>query len=65
MIYEYKCECNKITELSCMFKGRPDIIDCSCGKKAKYMEVPTKIGIQFKGTGFYSTDNQPRKGDIN
>ena len=58
MIYEYKCECGNIENMSFMVKARPDTIICpKCNQVSTRLEVPSKIGISFKGGGFYSTDN--------
>ena len=56
-IYEYKCKsCNKVTEKEFPVSTYPKAIRCSCGKPA--FKIVSGPGIQFKGKGFYSTDNK-------
>ena len=62
MIYEYKCKCGNIDTHSFMVKGKLDAMPCSkCNCSANRLEIPSSVGIQFKGKGFYSTDNSGRK----
>jgi hypothetical protein len=35
MIYEYECECGKITEKICHVSDHTKTIRCSCGKRAR------------------------------
>jgi len=68
MIYEFKCnKCSNIDEASFMVKARPGMIKCSkCGSTSDRLEVPTSLGgIHFKAPGFYSTDNDGKKGHKN
>lgn len=56
-IYEYTCmTCEKNKEVSRGFNDPEVIPDCSeCGYHM--VRVYTPAGIQFKGSGFYKTDN--------
>jgi putative FmdB family regulatory protein len=54
-IYEYKCEiCNTNVETKYHFEFGPECE--SCGRNmTRVWHAP---GIQFKGSGFYKTDNR-------
>ena len=56
-IYEYSCiECETSTEVNRSFSDPETIPQCSkCGYSMA--RVYSSVGIQFKGTGFYKTDN--------
>ena len=55
--YEYTCiECEESREVSRGFNDTEIIPPCSsCGYKM--VRVYTPAGVQFKGSGFYKTDN--------
>jgi len=55
--YEYTCiECEESREVSRGFNDPEVVPPCSsCGYKM--VRVYTPAGIQFKGSGFYKTDN--------
>jgi putative FmdB family regulatory protein len=55
--YEYACiECDKSEEISRGFNDPESIPPCpSCGYSMTRVYNP--VGIQFKGSGFYKTDN--------
>lgn len=56
-IYEYLCEQHAITELVASLGEAPATIECPiCGDWIpRVYSVPA---VQFKGTGFYKTDNK-------
>lgn len=56
-IYEYLCEQHSITELVASIGDAPATIKCPiCDEHIpRVYSVP---GIQFKGSGFYKTDNR-------
>lgn len=57
-IYEYKCgPCGEVIELKMSFEKRDFPITCeTCGNlMARQFTIPA---VQFKGSGFYSTDNR-------
>ena len=56
-IYEYSCiTCDESVEVSRSFSDEEILPPCSsCGYKMS--RVYTPAGIQFKGSGFYKTDN--------
>ena len=56
-VYEYKCECNeKIVPFTrSIMEDEPDYPCEKCGKDMTRYYSP--FGIQFKGNGFYKTDN--------
>ncbi|MGA1048897.1 MAG: FmdB family zinc ribbon protein [Minisyncoccia bacterium] len=55
--YEYSCEeCNLSVEISKPFSESDSYELCQhCGNKMS--KIYGTIGIQFKGSGFYKTDN--------
>ncbi len=56
-VYEYSClDCNKHIEITRKFDQRESFPPCpACGYKMS--RSYTSVGIQFKGNGFYKTDN--------
>jgi putative FmdB family regulatory protein len=56
-IYEYACiECDEKIEITRGFNDPETIPPCSsCGYRMVRIYAP--VGIQFKGSGFYKTDN--------
>lgn len=56
-VYEYKCECSdKIVPFTRSIKDEEPVYPCeSCSKPMTRYYSP--FGIQFKGNGFYKTDN--------
>lgn len=57
--YEYRCSaCDEHLEVVQSFKDDP-LTDCpNCGKKKALRKVFSPVGIVFKGSGFYKTDNR-------
>jgi len=55
--YDYRCvKCKEIITLSRPVEKRNDPVICNCGGECiKIFGVP---GVQFKGSGFYKTDNK-------
>jgi putative FmdB family regulatory protein len=60
--YEYRCNnCGEHLEVVQSFSDDP-LTECpNCGKKA-LRKVFSPVGIVFKGSGFYKTDNRSGKG---
>lgn len=56
-VYEYRCECNEeIVPFNMAIKDYQPLQSCpKCGKDMQRHYTPA--GIQFKGNGFYKTDN--------
>ena len=57
-IYEYKCECspeNIVSKERSISSIEPNYLCSGCGKRLQRYFTP--FGIQFKGNGFYKTDN--------
>ena len=56
-IYEYSCiTCDKSLEITRKFNDKENIPPCpSCGYSMTRSYSP--VGVQFKGSGFYKTDN--------
>jgi putative FmdB family regulatory protein len=57
-VYEYKCECsmdNIVSKERSILDIEPIYICPSCGKNMQ--RHYGSFGIQFKGNGFYKTDN--------
>ena len=57
-IYEYKCECspdNIVSKERSITSVEPNYLCVSCGKRLQRHFTP--FGIQFKGNGYYKTDN--------
>lgn len=56
--YEYKCEfCERVTESQRPIDDRDAFTECrECGNQMH--RVVSQVGVQFKGSGFYKTDNQ-------
>jgi hypothetical protein len=56
-IYEYACiECDEDKEISRGFNDPEEVPYCKEGHRMT--RVYTPAGIQFKGSGFYKTDNR-------
>lgn len=57
--YEYKCVyCENGAELSRPIDQRDAVLSCEkCGNNMNRVTIPSSVGVQFKGTGFYKTDN--------
>ena len=55
--YEYKCEfCERIAESQRPIDERDAFTECrECGNEMR--RVLSQVGVQFKGSGFYKTDN--------
>lgn len=61
-IYTYRCEnCGVQFERNQKFSDAPLTRCPECGKKS-LRKVYTPVGIVFKGSGFYSTDNRSPSG---
>jgi putative FmdB family regulatory protein len=61
-IYTYRCEnCGVRFERNQKFSDAPLAWCPECGKKA-LRKVYTPVGIVFKGSGFYATDNRSPSG---
>lgn len=58
--YDYMCEqCDSVVEVTKSFSDSPEQ-DCStCGSAMKKL-ISVPGGIQFNGSGFYSTDNRKK-----
>ena len=57
-IYEYKCECDPdkiVSKERSIADVEPSYLCVACGKKMQ--RHYGSFGIQFKGNGFYKTDN--------
>ena len=55
--YEYRCnKCMAKVVLSRNVEDRDDEVECVCGNKSS--RIYNTVGVQFKGTGFYSTGGQ-------
>lgn len=57
--YEYKCSDDEthIMEEIRSIDQRDDDMTCACGSYM-YRVVISSVGVQFKGSGFYVTDNR-------
>ena len=61
-VYTYRCEnCGVQFERSQKFADQPLTRCPECGKKS-LRKVYTPVGIVFKGSGFYATDNRSPSG---
>jgi putative FmdB family regulatory protein len=59
-IYEYKCENGHVFDVLQRMSDAP-LAECiECGATVKKVLQP--VGISFKGSGFYSTDYNNKKG---
>jgi putative FmdB family regulatory protein len=57
-LYEFKCECGKVTET--LAKMGTEEIECKCGKQAN---LQMSVGsFQLNGTGWYATDFRQKTG---
>jgi len=55
-IYQYCCiECDEDVEITRGFNDPEEIPECQLGHRMN--RVYTAPGVQFKGSGFYKTDN--------
>jgi putative FmdB family regulatory protein len=56
--YEYKCEfCGRLAESKRPIDDRDAFTECrECGNQMHRVLI-NKVGVQFKGSGFYKTDN--------
>ncbi len=59
-IYEYKCENNHVFDV--MQKMSEDSLTTCIECGAPVRKVLQPVGISFKGSGFYSTDYNSKKG---
>jgi putative FmdB family regulatory protein len=60
--YTYKCEsCSKAFDIQQSIKDEALTVCPDC--KGKLQKVFGKVGITFKGSGFYRTDSNPPKTD--
>jgi putative FmdB family regulatory protein len=60
--YEYECQqCHQRVEAVQSFSDEPLTICESCGGELR--KVFSGVGIAFKGSGFYKTDNRPSSSD--
>jgi putative FmdB family regulatory protein len=58
-IYEYKCECSPdkiVSKERSIMDVEPAYLCNGCGKRLQ--RNYGSFGIQFKGSGFYKTDNK-------
>ncbi len=61
-VYTYRCEnCGVQFERTQKFSDAPLVICPECGKKALH-KVYHPVGVVFKGSGFYATDNRSPSG---
>lgn len=52
--YEYRCrKCHSLTIINRKVEERDDEVTCVCGQVSS--RIYNTPGVQFKGTGFYST----------
>lgn len=59
-IYEYACEsCGHVFEIRQRFSDEPILICPECGAAVRRVLHP--VGVIFKGSGFYLTDNRKSK----
>ena len=55
--YDYKCtDCDIIFEVEHPMSEHPEVLCPTCGKKAG--RVFGNYGVEFKGGGFYNTDQR-------
>jgi putative FmdB family regulatory protein len=56
-VYEYQCECSEdVVPFTMSISEYKELQECKkCGNSMKRFYTP--VGAQFKGSGFYSTDN--------
>jgi len=61
-VYTYRCgNCGVQFERTQKFSDSPLVICPECGKKALH-KVYHPVGVVFKGSGFYATDNRSPSG---
>jgi putative FmdB family regulatory protein len=59
-IYEYKCKnCGEFTKMQ-KISAQPLAICPTCGGEVERM-ISKNVGVVFKGSGFYTTDNKQIK----
>jgi putative FmdB family regulatory protein len=57
--YVYECPCGQIYDVIHSISDNPDI-DCDhCG--GEMSRIPQSPQVTFSGSGFYSTDNTPKR----
>lgn len=59
-IYEYKCENDHVFDVMQKMSEDPLTVCIECGAPVRKVLQP--VGISFKGSGFYSTDYNNKKG---
>ncbi|MDP9438812.1 MAG: zinc ribbon domain-containing protein [Actinomycetota bacterium] len=59
-IYEYKCENDHVFDVMQKMSDDPLTACVECGAPVRKVLQP--VGISFKGSGFYSTDYNSKKG---
>lgn len=59
-IYEYKCENEHVFDVMQKMADAPLTACVECGAPVRKILQP--VGISFKGSGFYSTDYNSKKG---
>ena len=59
-IYEYKCENDHVFDVMQKMSEDPLTTCIECGAPVRKVLQP--VGISFKGSGFYSTDYNSKKG---
>ena len=59
-IYEYKCENDHVFDVMQKMSDDPLTTCIECGAPVRKVLQP--VGISFKGSGFYSTDYNSKKG---
>ena len=58
--YDYKCTaCGKVFEVEHPMSERPEVSCPDCGARAE--QVFGTYGIEFKGSGYYNTDQRDKK----
>ena len=63
-VYTYRCEsCGVQFERQQSFSDAP-LMTCPECRKKSLKKVMTPVGIVFKGSGFYSTDNKSPSGQV-
>jgi putative FmdB family regulatory protein len=57
--YRYECECGEVYDVQHSIHEDPGI-DCeNCG--GEMSRIPQSPQVTFSGSGFYSTDNTPKR----
>ncbi|MHA2620148.1 MAG: FmdB family zinc ribbon protein [bacterium JZ-2024 1] len=61
-IFEYRCRsCGAVVE-EVIFPGDPEPANCTACGGVLARKVPSSVGITFKGSGFFVTDNRKQGG---